>query len=145
MADAPHAAWRDMEFRDVERVLRKVRQTPGFFENLHPFPGTRTLVQSIHNIAGGYSILSSPLAGAEERCAEEKIRWIEKHLHLDPVDIIITSDKPKYAEGNILIDDYGLNIRKWEEAGGFGIKYQADEQHMSDVLVPLMAMFKKGY
>jgi hypothetical protein len=40
-----------------------------------------------------------------------------------------------------LIDDYGVNIRKWREAGGIAIKYQADEQPISDVINPLRKIF----
>ena len=143
LSKCEHKAWRDMEFRDVERVLRQIRKTEkDFFLRLKPFPTTRTLVQCIHNIAGGFTILSSPLAGDEENCTKQKIEWLEKHLHLDPDDIIITMDKTKYAKGNVLIDDYGYNIRRWEEAGGFGIKYQADESHMNEVIIPLQTLYK---
>ena len=138
MSETPNKEWRDHEFRDVQRVLNKIRKTPGFFRDLKPFVGTNTFVQCIQNIAGPITILSSPLEGYEN-CSEEKIEWLEKHLMVD-VDVIITSDKAQYAEGNILIDDYGYNIRQWEEAGGFGIKYQADEQHMSDALLPLQLL-----
>lgn len=142
LADCEHKKWRDMEFRDIQRTLDRIsKHEKKFFARLKPFPGTKTFVQCVQNIAGGFSILSSPLSGYEG-CAEEKTEWLSQHLHLDPKEIIITSNKNQYASGNILIDDYGYNIRRWEEHGGFGIKYQADEQHMSDALTPLSLMFK---
>lgn len=147
LSEAPLAQWRDMEVRDIERVLRRIRKhEKDFFANLKPFPQTNTLIQSIYNIAGGFSILSSPLAGDEENCERQKIEWIERYLHIDPDEIIITKDKTKYASENctpnILIDDYGYNILKWEEAAGFGIKWQADEDKLVDVLVPLQILYK---
>lgn len=147
LSETNHKAWRDMEFRDVELVLKRIRKgdVPDFFERLPMFPGTQTLVQCIYNIAGGFSILSSPLEGMDD-CERQKRVWIEKNLRIDPDEIIITSDKTKFASENcrpnILIDDYGANIRAWEEAGGYGIKYQADEMHMNEALIPLMALYK---
>ena len=142
LSPAPHAAWRDMEFRDVKKALEQVKRTPQFFLNLYPYPTANTLVQSVQNIAGGFSILSSPLEGYE-RCAEEKVLWISEHLHIEPEEIIITHNKPVYAAGNVLIDDYGLNVREWEAAGGYGIQYQADKNNVSDVLITLSALYKK--
>ena len=40
---------------------------------------------------------------------------------------------------NILIDDRGLNIQRWRDAGGFGIKYQADEDSLQKVTDGLKA------
>ena len=53
----------------------------------------------------------------------------------------LTTCNNSFADGNILIDDYGVNIRKWREAGGIAIKYQADEQPISDVINPLRKIF----
>lgn len=145
LSPAPHRAWREMEFRDVKKALEQIRNTPQFFLNLYPYPTANTLVQSVQNIAGGFSILSSPLEGYDgngSTCAEEKVLWLSEHLHIEPEEIIITHNKPQYAAGNVLIDDYGLNVREWEAAGGYGIKYQADEDNVSDAIVPLMALYK---
>ena len=133
--------WRDMENRDINKALDKIRKTPDFFLTLEPFAMANTLIKSVVNIAGGYTILSSPLSGYVN-CADEKIEWISRNIHIDPDDIIITDDKPVYADGNVLIDDYGYNVRKWEKAGGYGIKYQADEQSIVDVIVPLTALYR---
>ena len=46
-----------------------------------------------------------------------------------PQQVIISSKKEKYATDNlgipnILIDDFGININKWEKKGGIGIKHK---------------------
>ena len=133
--------WRDMELRDQTRVINEIKNTPNFFLNLEPFPMANTLIKSIVEMYGGYSILSSPLDGYDD-CAQEKEDWIREKIHIQPDSILITSDKPRWAEGNVLIDDYGYNIRNWEKAGGFGIKYQADEDPITTALIPLMTMKK---
>ena len=143
LSPSPYAAWRDMEFRDIKKALEKIRTTESFFSDLWTYPGANTLVQSVVNLFGEYHICSSPLAEYEGDCAQEKIDWIERNLLITPASIEITSHKPQFAPGNILIDDYGLNIQKWERAGGYGIKYQADEDPMSTALIPLMTLAKQ--
>ena len=143
LSPTPAAGWHKLGFRDVDKAIDRARKEELFFEKLYMYPEARTLVQSVVNIFGEYHICSSPLVGYEGNCAQEKINWLKKYMHIVPASIEITTDKTKYAKGNILIDDYGHNIRKWEEAGGFGIKYQADEDRVSDALIPLMALSKK--
>ena len=134
-------SWREMENRDINKALDRIRETPGFFLNLEPFAMANTLVGAVTNIAGGYTILSSPLTGYKN-CADEKIAWIEKNLAIQPDDIIITDDKPVYAPGNVLIDDYGYNCKKWQKAGGFAVKYQADENPVAEPITILNSLFK---
>lgn len=141
LGNTPNVGWRHMEFRDVEKVLKRIRHTPNFFSTLPAFPMANTLVQSIVNIAGECRILSSPLSGYDT-CEKEKEEWLRKNIHYDFDEIIFSDQKYNYAKGNVLIDDYSLNVSQWEAHGGYGIKYQADEQPITDVLVPLQALFK---
>ena len=143
LSPTPYVGWRDMEYRDIQQALRNVRATKNFFYDLYAYPGTNTLVQSVVNLFGEYHICSSPMEGYEGDCRQEKIEWIEQNLLIRPASIKITSHKPQYAEGNILIDDYGVNIQNWELAGGYGIKYQADEDPLSNALIPLMTLAKQ--
>lgn len=143
-APYPINHWKEMTQLDIQQVFREIAGTQ-FFLELPKYPQTNTLLQSIINIAGSFSILSSPLAGDEEHCEAMKRQWIAENIPFDIDEVIITHDKAQFAKGNILIDDYHVNIAKWEAAGGCGIKWQANEQPLSDVLIPLMAMFKKGY
>jgi diaminopimelate decarboxylase len=59
-------------------------------------------------------------------------------MNIQPRQVIITSRKETYAVSNgvsnILIDDRGANIEKWNAAGGYGIKYQADEDSLNTVV-----------
>ena len=53
---------------------------------------------------------------------------------------IFTSNKHKYAwspltgQPNILIDDKPENIMRWTQAGGIGIRYQANEDDLKEYL-----------
>ena len=109
-----------------------------FFARLPKCPTADTLVNMVSNVFGHYNICSSPLRGDHENSAKQKKIWISNHLNPQPRDIIITADKSKYAvqeDGtpNVLIDDRGDNITRWEAAGGVGIKYQADENGLDTV------------
>jgi hypothetical protein len=43
----------------------------------------------------------------------------------------------------VLIDDYGVNTRAWDAAGGTAIKYQADEDSLDKVVEVLAKVFEK--
>jgi len=99
-----------------------------FFANLPMLPGTEQLLRAAHAF-GGYTILSSPLERNEEPSRAGKRRWIATHLGSYPPDaVIFERNKAKYADKNgtrnILIDDYGVNIVAWQNAGGLAFKHR---------------------
>jgi hypothetical protein len=61
----------------------------------------------------------------------QKKQWISK-LPIQPTQTIImpaTADKGRYAKQqdgtpNVLIDDFGYNIKSWQSAGGIGIQHK---------------------
>ena len=117
------------------------------FRSIRPFPSTHQLVRLIKKIAGGFTILSSPLNFDKEGSIKGKREWLKKHLNVSPDKEIFDHEKYRYAvqpDGtpNVLIDDYTPNITKWRDAGGIGIKYQADEQPISDVISALDRVFQ---
>jgi len=117
------------------------------FRDISPFPSSNQLVRLIKKIAGGFTILSSPLNFDREGSIKGKREWLRKHLNVSPDGEIFDHEKWKFAKQidgtpNVLIDDYTPNITKWQEAGGIGIKYQADEQPISDVVNALKRVFK---
>ena len=107
------------------------------FRDLPVFSTANKLLQMVVDFAGGYTILSSPLNFDKEGSIKGKREWLNKHIHVEPDNIVFEHDKYKYATSNgkpnILIDDFGVNIRKWQEAGGIAIKYQADEDSLVKV------------
>jgi putative chitinase len=116
------------------------------FRNLPAFPTANKLLQMVKDFAGGYTILSSPLSFDKAGSIKGKREWLNKHIHVSPDNIIFEHDKAKYATAdghpNILIDDYGVNIRAWGSAGGIPIKYQADEDSLQKVFKALQAASK---
>jgi len=129
-------AWADVmgvkTFRDIKNIdagLEKIKQTKDFWINLEKTPNADNLLNIIKDVKGSYSILSSPMPG-DPRVEPSKQAWVKKNLvAFAPKQVIITYDKAKYAKQadgtpNILIDDYGTNIDKWEAAGGVGFKHK---------------------
>ena len=103
-------------------------QAEEFFATLPMLPGAEQLLRAAH-ASGGYTILSSPLERNEEPSRAGKRRWIDTHLGAYPPDaIIFERNKAKYANRNgtrnILIDDYGVNVRAWQDAGGLAFKHR---------------------
>jgi len=118
------------------------------FKDLPVFPTANKLLQMVKDFASGYTILSSPLSFDKEGSIKGKREWLSKNIHVTADNVIFEHEKYKYAKGpdgrpNILIDDYGVNIRAWEQAGGIAIKYQADEDSLSKVFKALTAASKQ--
>ena len=117
------------QISNVNVGLDKIRNTPDFWTNLKPTSNANNLLGIIKTIKGSYKILSAPMAD-DHRVEPSKREWVKKHLKaFPPDDVIITTNKKQYAvqkDGtpNILIDDFGQNVAKWESAGGIGFKHK---------------------
>ena len=90
-----------------------------------------------------WGICSTPLEGDYNNSAYWKRVWLYEHGWMPSVDqCIFTDRKPDFAwspitgKPNILIDDKPENIMKWNQAGGIGIRYQANEDDLEDYLFP---------
>ena len=138
--------WRDIGPENISKALEKIKQTENFWLDLPLTSNAKNLINLVKQIKGEYNILSSPLPG-DPKSEPHKRQWIKKNLNFfPPKKIFIRHDKESFAtqsDGtpNILIDDYGVNVRKWEASGGVGFKHKdhkfertakAIKQHMDD-------------
>lgn len=60
---------------------------------------------------------------------EEKVKVIRKHFRditIIPVPKTISKTEMLKAEGAVLVDDYIDNLIEWEQAGGYGIRFDLD-------------------
>lgn len=68
--------------------------------------------------------------------SEHKKKWVATHFG-DHIKVItcFSRDKPLHMvqEGDLLVDDMYLNIKRWKKAGGRAIWYQNAEQAISDL------------
>ena len=117
-------------------------QGTDFFNTLELYPSSMELVKFVQNLVGDdWGICSSPLRGDRDNSAYWKRVWLQRHGWMPEVEnCIFTSNKHKYAinrltgEPNILVDDKQDNIIRWRTAGGIGIRYQADEDDVFDLI-----------
>ena len=121
--------WRDVKGKSIEPALQAIRDKDDFWLSLPMTSNAKGLLNLIKDVKGSYNILSAPLAG-DKKAEPHKREWVKKNLSFfPPKNVIITSNKQSYAtqpDGtpNILIDDFGSNISKWEGAGGVGFKHK---------------------
>ena len=118
------------------------------FRDIQPFSTANELLSIVKKYAGGYRILSSPLNFDREGSIKGKREWLAKHINVPADKIVFEHEKYKYAvqpdgTSNVLIDDYGVNTRAWDNAGGIAIKYQADEDSLDKVVQVLQKVFEK--
>ena len=122
---------------DQWEVFFKNTDAHDLFANLPVFPTANALLELTQRY-GGYNILSSPLNYDKQSSIKGKREWLQKHITVPAKKIIFEHEKYLYAKSvdgqpNILIDDYGVNIKKWNAAGGIAIKYQADQDSLADL------------
>jgi len=121
--------WNINKHHDIDDALQKIRDTDDFWLNIPLTSNAKNLLELIKKVKGSYNICSSPLPG-DPNSEPHKREWIKKNLaFFPPKNVYITHEKAQFAvqkDGtpNILIDDYGVNIRKWEAAGGKGFKHK---------------------
>ena len=136
--------WRNID--NIDDALQRIRDKDDFWLEIPKTPNAMNLLSLVKQLKGKYNILSAPLAN-DPNSEPHKREWIKKHLKaFPPSKVIITADKAKYAtqpDGtpNILIDDFGQNINKWQAAGGVGFKHK---DHKFERTVKNLAKHIKG-
>lgn len=117
------------EIKNIDAALEKIKGQKDFWINLPMTRNAKRLLSAIKKHKGRYIILSSPLAG-DPNSEPQKREWVEKYLGMfPPAKVIIDDNKAQYAKQadgtpNVLIDDFGQNINKWNAAGGIGIQHK---------------------
>ena len=117
------------ELDNNQLAIQKIRDEKNFWINLPLLRNSIKLLNTLKENNHPYHILSSPLQN-DQKCISQKKQWVKKMLKFyPPQQVIISSKKEKYATDNlgipnILIDDFGININKWEKKGGIGIKHK---------------------
>lgn len=130
-----------------EQMDKFFRESDAFelFKNAPAFAHANELLGMIKGLFGGYKILSSPLGTDKINSVRGKKVWLEENITVPADEWIFEHDKYKYAlqdDGtpNVLIDDFKLNIQRWDQAGGLAIKWQGDEDTINELRNQLLLL-----
>ena len=135
--------------KDIEKALVDIWGT-GFFNTIDEFPESADIIEMVKRESDGdWGICSSPLRGDMMNSAYWKRVWLTDRGWLPEIEkLIFTGNKHKYAvnrlsgKPNILIDDKPDNIRRWEDAGGIGIRFQCDQDDFEYLQAELRSALK---
>ena len=151
--------WKSIQHRDV--AFAELRNTD-FFANLNTYvedgiDRSAKIVNFVRDIAFenniDWGINSSPLQNDHYNSAFWKRIWLDKFRFTPPKleNLVFTTNKHKYAYNdisrrpNILIDDKPANVSKWIKSGGFGIRFQNNEDDLEEYLFPEIEHAIKQY
>lgn len=119
----PEAAIEELAHSNDKRVYK-------FFHELDPLPGGQQIINWIKTNHIPFTVLSAPLRGPYEAASiKGKKDWLDTYNPGTSKDAIFTSEKYRYAlddngNPNVLVDDYGIYINKWKNAGGIPVKHE---------------------
>lgn len=133
--------------KDKEKALVELWNTDFFYQipcfQGHNIPNDSQKIVEFVKSKGDWGICSSPIRGDHNNSAFWKRQWLVKWNFMPEVEnCIFTSNKHKYAisrltgRPNILVDDKIDNIKRWENAGGVGIRFQCDQDDIEEYLFP---------
>lgn len=135
------------QIKSVEQALLDICQTD-FFNQIEPFQISRDLIKFAQNF-GDWGICSSPLKNDINNSTYWKKVWLKRHGFMPSQEkCIFTLNKHKYARNavslapNILVDDKPDNIWNWVNAGGIGIRFQADQDDFGTLINQLSSIQK---
>lgn len=122
---------------EIERLANSsAKEVRDFFADLKQLSGGEKITDWLNKHKVPYTILSAPLRGPyADASIMGKISWLKSHTPYAVSSAIFKHDKHEHAVehgiANVLIDDYGVKIKAWNQAGGIGIKHE-DEYETPD-------------
>jgi hypothetical protein len=124
---------------DISKLANTDPKTiKSLFANLKPLYDGVKLLQWLTRNKVDFTILSAPLRpgsktddSGSNASKIGKHEWLSKNVPGKEKTAIFTSNKHKYANNSILIDDSSRYIDKWTEAGGIGILHTDYESTIS--------------
>ena len=112
---------------DRETRWSIINQVKGFWENIGWKPNAKRLYDFI--IRYDAHVLSA-FTGRDPTSKLGKMKWLKKNTKFKRgnIHLVKRAQKKSYAKTkeekpNVLIDDYGKNIKEWVAAGGIGIHH----------------------
>ncbi len=121
---------------------------PDFWYELHPMSHTNQLWSLL--LPYNPSVLTAIPDDGWVTCKQQKLAWCECFLlNFDPTRFhgVYRPEKVQFAKQadgtpNLLIDDFKMNIREWEAAGGIAVHYTDGPEGISKVKEALAEIYK---
>jgi hypothetical protein len=117
------------EFATDDEMWDTLNAIPDFFANLPMIEGFAEFYEWIRPL-GPFILTACPNSNYVS-VAMQKKHWRTKNIPGRPMVLPVVGGKNKglfmHNVGDILVDDYGRNIRAWEEFGGVGIKHEGTD------------------
>jgi hypothetical protein len=106
-----------------DRLWERVHAHPTFFRDMPPAPGALAFWKRIQHLSP--TILTACSETEYVSGATQKREWVREHLGWGVRMLPCKGGKYKqlfmHSPGDVLIDDFRLNIDRWNAAGGRGI------------------------
>ena len=111
---------------------------PNFFLDLPWVKGSKDMLYRVRNKVGDDHIgILSAASYHIPQSTEQKHQWIEREtpwiLPENRHVVRRKRDKTLHAVGNMLVDDFDININKWIQAGGLGVLFENAVQAEADI------------
>lgn len=122
-----HPYWEvyDAYRKGVYDMWKAIEEFPTFWYDLPAFPWAEQLYRELSKM-GEVTILTAPPPVSHFSASEQKLAWLKRHLNVDPRNVILGCKKYLLAGNGILIDDYSVNCKKFEDCGGSAICIPSD-------------------
>lgn len=108
---------KDQYPKELLNYVNEILQSPGFFRNLPPLPGSIDALLEMAKLDIEVFICTSPLI-ENKNCVSEKYEWIESYLGAEWKKRVIISKDKTLIRGDYLIDDKpsveGKDTPVWE-------------------------------
>jgi len=121
-----------------EELWRRVEETPTFWSHMPVKDRAHELFEV--GLPYGPTILTGCPRTGFERAAAHKPEWIDQHFGQRyglkiPVITCLSRDKPLHMKNpkDILVDDFIVNIKRWQKAGGRTVWYRDVDQSIEDL------------
>ena len=114
-------------FHDEANYLEKMYEKD-FFRNLKPFENMVKGIQDFMTKNPDVPVIALSAAIDSKFCVHEKQAWLTEHLPQladNPIFTAMGENKAQAVNlqpGDVLIDDYNVNLIEWQETGGTAIK-----------------------
>lgn len=107
-----------------------VNSIPDFWSTMPLLPGARDLFDAAKAIDPNVRILTGCPRSGYEAAVEGKLLKHSRYFPGTQVITCLSRNKADHmiAPGDCLVDDMARNIKRWEAAGGTGIRYWSAEQ-----------------